>query len=36
MTPRTGRRLSFSRRAGIVAVAMGLISFALGYLLHPM
>jgi len=36
MTTRTGRRLIFSRRAGIVAAATGLISFALGYLLHPM
>jgi hypothetical protein len=36
MTTRTSRRGIFSRRSAIVAAAMGLISFALGYLLHPM
>lgn len=36
VTTRTTKGGIFSRRIGIVAAAMGLIAFALGYLLHPM
>ena len=36
MTPRTARRGIFTRQLGVFAVLMGLISFALGFLLHPM
>jgi len=35
MTTRTSRR-GISRRMGAIAAAMGFISFALGYLIHPM
>jgi len=36
MTTRTTKRGIFSRRMGAIAAAMGFISFALGYLIHPM
>ena len=36
MTTRTGSSGIFTRRHAVVAAAMGLISFALGYLIHPM
>jgi len=36
MTTRTTKRSIFSWRMGIVAAVMGLIAFALGYLVHPM
>ncbi len=37
MTTRTGGRSGiFTRRNTIIAAAMGLISFALGYFIHPM
>jgi hypothetical protein len=36
MTTRTSKGGIFSRRMAFVAVAMGLISFALGFFLHPM
>ena len=36
MTPRTARRGILTRRMGVFTVLMGLISFALGFLLHPM
>jgi hypothetical protein len=37
MTTRTrGRSGIFTRRNTIIAAAMGLISFALGYFIHPM
>ncbi len=37
MTTRTRSRSGiFTRRNTIIAAAMGLISFALGYFLHPM
>jgi hypothetical protein len=37
MTTRTSSKSGlFNRRMGIIAAAMGLLSFALGYLIHPM
>jgi hypothetical protein len=36
MTTRTARRGILNRRMALFTAAMGLISFALGYLLHPM
>lgn len=36
MTTRTITRGVFYRRLGMTTVVMGLIAFALGYLLHPM
>lgn len=36
MTTRTSKSVLLNRRMGIVAAAMGFISFALGYLIHPM
>ena len=36
MTLRTARRRILSRRMGVFTALMGLISFALGFLLHPM
>lgn len=36
VTTRTAKGRIFSRRMGIVAAAMVLIAFALGYFLHPM
>jgi hypothetical protein len=36
VTTRTAKRGFYSRRMGLVAAAMGVISFALGYLTHPM
>ena len=37
MTTRTSSRSGiFTRRYAIIGAAMGLISFALGYLVHPM
>jgi hypothetical protein len=36
MTTRTSKSWIYSRRMALVAAAMGLIAFALGYLLHPM
>jgi hypothetical protein len=36
VTTRTNRRGVFYRRIGIFAAAMGLVSFALGYLIHPL
>jgi hypothetical protein len=36
MTTRTSKGGIFSRRMALVLVAMGLIAFAMGYLLHPM
>lgn len=36
MTSRTGKSVLLNRRIGAVAAAMGFISFALGYLVHPM
>lgn len=36
MTTRTGKGWIFSRRMGIVAAAMVLIAFALGFFVHPM
>jgi hypothetical protein len=36
MTTRTSKSGLFTRRMAIIAAAMGLVSFALGYLIHPM
>jgi len=36
VTTRTAKGGIFTRRVGIVAAAMGFVSFALGYLIHPM
>jgi hypothetical protein len=36
VTFRAATRGIFYRRLGIVGVAMGIVSFALGYLTHPM
>ena len=36
VTTRTAKGGIFTRRVGIVAAAMGFMSFALGYLIHPM
>jgi hypothetical protein len=36
LATRTTKAGFFSRRNGLVAVAMGLIAIALGYILHPM
>lgn len=36
MTTRTSKSGPFTRRWAIFATTMGLISFALGYLIHPM
>lgn len=36
MTTRTNKSVLFTRRMGIVAAVMGFVSFALGFLIHPM
>ena len=36
MTTRTSKSILLNRRMGVVAGVMGFISFALGYLIHPM
>ena len=36
MTTRTSRSTLLTRRNAIVAGVMGFVSFALGYLIHPM
>lgn len=36
MTTRTSKSVLLTRRNGILAAAMGLISFALGFFTHPM
>jgi hypothetical protein len=36
MTTRTNRSGLLTRKMAVIASAMGLISFALGYLIHPM
>jgi hypothetical protein len=36
LTTRTAKAWNFFRLIGVVAAAMGIIAFALGYITHPM